>query len=291
MKFFTIASMTAALFLAGLMRVYGQNDHERDHRGGQQTQADHPQHDQNRSETKAPPTVSPQNQRQSRGSHAEHAAPQREGVRRQEHQHEQTGRTIPENQAQPHAQQLRQEPAQMRGNDRDRENAQHPPQRGSEPQTARGQIHERANQAHPARTPRQARAWQDREGWLQGDTWRGRNTWEQNRAQHWASEHRTWAQRGGYGGYYIPTKSFASEFGTRHTFRLLQRPVIYRGFPAFVVNGYTFLIVDPWPEYWPLDWYDADNLYIIYDNGYYLCNLRYPGVRLALAVMIGIPIG
>jgi len=30
------------------------------------------------------------------------------------------------------------------------------------------------------------------------------------------------------------------------------------------------MLLDPWPEYWAANWYDTDDLYIGYDNGYYL---------------------
>jgi hypothetical protein len=46
------------------------------------------------------------------------------------------------------------------------------------------------------------------------------------------------------------------------------------------------LLVDPWPEYWSDNWYSADDLYIDYDNGYYLYNRSYPDVRLAITVSL-----
>jgi hypothetical protein len=46
--------------------------------------------------------------------------------------------------------------------------------------------------------------------------------------------------------------------------------------------------VDPWPETWADDWYDNDNCYVTYDDdGYYLEDVRYPGVRLAINVSVG----
>jgi hypothetical protein len=46
-----------------------------------------------------------------------------------------------------------------------------------------------------------------------------------------------------------------------------------------------FNVVDPWPEYWAADWYDTDDVYILYtDGGYYLADQRYPGVLLAVNV-------
>jgi hypothetical protein len=42
------------------------------------------------------------------------------------------------------------------------------------------------------------------------------------------------------------------------------------GYPRFQYGGFSFMLVDPWPEYWAEDWYDTDDLYIDYDDGYYL---------------------
>jgi hypothetical protein len=61
------------------------------------------------------------------------------------------------------------------------------------------------------------------------------------------------------------------------------------GYPRFDYNGFAFLIVDPWPEYWSDNWYDSDDVYVDYDyddSGYYLYNRRYPGVRLAVTVVL-----
>ena len=60
------------------------------------------------------------------------------------------------------------------------------------------------------------------------------------------------------------------------------------GYPQFQYGGYTFMMVDPWPQYWGNNWYDADDLYIDYDDGYYLYNQRYPGEGIALAVVMGV---
>ena len=121
-------------------------------------------------------------------------------------------------------------------------------------------------------------------GEAQQGAWQGHSTWQQDRAQHWDSDHRSWAQRGGYGGYYIPQNRFAVYFGSDHWFRLRSVPTIYNGYPRFAYGGYSFLLVDPWPEYWASDWYATDDVYIDYDDGYYLYNRRYPYVRLAVTV-------
>lgn len=132
----------------------------------------------------------------------------------------------------------------------------------------------------------EARTWQERMAWRQ-DAWQPHPTWQEHRARRWEVEHRTWTQRGGYGGYFIPEAQFNPSFGEPHGFRLAGRPAIYGGYPRFWCRGYWFLIVDPWPEFWIDDWYLDDDLYIdFYLDGYYLFNRRYPHVGIALAVSI-----
>ena len=115
-----------------------------------------------------------------------------------------------------------------------------------------------------------------------------RDTWQQHRARTWHSEHRTWQDRGGYSGYRIPDDRFRDNFGENHLFRVYSRPVVVvGGYPRFQYGGYWFSVVDPWPEYWPDDWYDNHDVYIDYlDDGYYLCNRRFPGDRIALIVYL-----
>jgi hypothetical protein len=116
-----------------------------------------------------------------------------------------------------------------------------------------------------------------------------RGAFQEHRARNWQSEHRTWAQRGGYHGYRIPDDRFRASFGESHRFRLASFPVtVVEGFPRFQINGFWFALVDPWPETWSDDWYDTDDCYVTYDDdGYYLEDVRYPGVRLAINVFVG----
>lgn len=116
-----------------------------------------------------------------------------------------------------------------------------------------------------------------------------RAAFQEHRAKNWQSEHKTWAQRGGYRGYRIPEDRFRTSFGEAHRFRLASYPVVVEdGFPRFQINGFWFALVDPWPEYWADDWYNTDDCYVTYDNdGYYLEDVRYPGVRLAINVFVG----
>ncbi|HZP18065.1 MAG TPA: hypothetical protein VFB00_08875 [Terriglobales bacterium] len=65
-----------------------------------------------------------------------------------------------------------------------------------------------------------------------------------------------------------------------------SRPTMYMGYPRFAYGGYSFLLVDPWPEYWADDWYATDDVYIDYDDGYYLYNRRYPYIRMAVTIAL-----
>jgi hypothetical protein len=163
--------------------------------------------------------------------------------------------------------------------------AQQPQQPQQQQQRAQQPQQQRAQQQQQRQQP-QAQSWQQQRGWLQQGGWQGHNTWQQNRARQWQNEHRTWSQRGGYGGYYIPQRTFGLYFGRQHFFRIRSRPTIYMGYPRFYYGGFSFLLVDPWPEYWPENWYDANDVYIDYDDGYYLYNRNYPGVGLAVTIVL-----
>ena len=115
-----------------------------------------------------------------------------------------------------------------------------------------------------------------------------REVWQQHRARNWQSEHRDWQQRGGYDGYRIPDMRYRSYFGPSHRFRIYRYPMeLYGGYPRFRYGGFWFGLMDPWPEYWSADWYDNDDVYIVYtDGGYYLYNRRYPRDRIAITVYL-----
>ena len=151
----------------------------------------------------------------------------------------------------------------------------------------RSEHHEPRHKSHPKANanPKHAHDWQEQRGWQKHGGWRGTDKWHGGKAHHWHDEHRTWHQRGGYGGYYIGHTTFSLYFGSRHAFRIQSRPVIYRGYPRFYHQGYSFILVDPYPETWEDDWYETDEVYIEYDDGYYLYNRRRPGYALAVTIV------
>ncbi len=110
--------------------------------------------------------------------------------------------------------------------------------------------------------------------------------WQQHRAQHWQSQHRSWQQRGGYNGYRIPDDRYRAEFGPPHPFRIYSYPVQFvGGYPRFQYGGYWVQMVDPWPESWAPDWYDTDEVYIVFENGgYYLIDPRYSSFPIAVEI-------
>lgn len=87
---------------------------------------------------------------------------------------------------------------------------------------------------------------------------------------------------GGQRGGHVPDDKFRAHFGRQHTV-VINRPTIVEGQPRFQSSGYWFTIVDPWPA----DWTYTDDCYIDYVDGeYFLFDLRHPGVRVALFVVL-----
>ncbi len=110
--------------------------------------------------------------------------------------------------------------------------------------------------------------------------------WQQHRSQNWDSDHRSWQQRGGYNGYRIPDDRFRGSFGQDHEFRISGLPfLVVGGYPRFQYEGFWFSMVDPWPQAWTSNWYDTDDVYVLYvDNGYYLFDRRYPNIGMAISI-------
>jgi hypothetical protein len=78
----------------------------------------------------------------------------------------------------------------------------------------------------------------------------------------------------------IDARVFGERFGRAHFFNI-GTPVFFGGFPGFYFGGFGFAFVDPWP----LAWAYTDGVYVDYvDDGYYLYNPTYPGVRIEIAV-------
>jgi hypothetical protein len=273
MKFAKVTGTVAAFLLLGTaIPAFAQREGE----GNKQEKGGQPQ---------AHP-AQPQ-QRQPQQAQPQHAQPQQPRAQqpqqqRQQQQPQRAQQPQPKQQAQP---QRAQQPQQQR----QEQQQQHVQQQPQQQQPQRAQQQQPSGQGRgqqPQRSQQQAQAWQQQRGWQRGGASQGHATFQQNRAQHWSSEHRTWAQRGGYGGYYIPQDRFGLYFGSRHFFRIGILPAMYLGYPRFSYGGFSFLLLDPYPENWAPNWYATDDVYIDYSDGYYLYDRNYPGVGLAVSIVL-----
>jgi hypothetical protein len=80
----------------------------------------------------------------------------------------------------------------------------------------------------------------------------------------------------------IPDDRFRSNFGRGHEFSI-GSPSMVDGYSRFQYGGFWFGFVQPWPD----DWYYTDDVYIDYvDGGYFLFDPYYPGVRIAVSVVM-----
>ncbi|HWW14085.1 MAG TPA: hypothetical protein VN310_05440 [Candidatus Dormibacteraeota bacterium] len=79
----------------------------------------------------------------------------------------------------------------------------------------------------------------------------------------------------------IADEHFRERFGHEHHFAVRHVTVV-EGRPHFGYGGYSFEMAERWPTRWAY----ADDCYIDYvGGGYYLFNLRHPGVRVAVTVL------
>jgi hypothetical protein len=79
----------------------------------------------------------------------------------------------------------------------------------------------------------------------------------------------------------IDDEHFRAHFGHDHRFAI-RHVTLVGGRPHFAYGGYNFEIVDAWPAGWSYN----DNCYIDYvDGGYFLFNLKHPGVRISVTVL------
>jgi hypothetical protein len=78
----------------------------------------------------------------------------------------------------------------------------------------------------------------------------------------------------------IPDDRYRANFGRQHTFRVSQGDYSNR---RFQYGGYSFGFVGAWPGNWL---YTQDVFVVDIDGVYYLCNPAYPGVNIALSVVL-----
>jgi len=109
---------------------------------------------------------------------------------------------------------------------------------------------------------------------------------ELNQNWHMDSPHNEMRNRTPFNGRYfngrfIDHDYFHSHYGYIHRFRIIQEPVFYAGYYRFYSSGFWFGYVDYWP------YFDDGYVYIDQDyDTYWLCNARYPGLRVRIWIII-----
>jgi len=203
---------------------------------------------------------------------------QRQPAQSQQRQPDQSQQRQPDRQQQRQPAQAQWQPAQQQQRQNESpQRAQQQPRQAPQQQLPTVSKQEEHNRQQRGSAP--ARQSQAQRGVQQA-------AWQQHRAGNWQSDHRTWQQRGGYSGYRIPDSRFRGYFGPDHGFRIQGLPfMVVGGYPRFQYDGYWLSVVDPWPANWGDDWYDNDQVYVVYaDNGYYLYNRSYPGIGIAVSI-------
>ena len=106
---------------------------------------------------------------------------------------------------------------------------------------------------------------------------------ERQQPQHTEQAQPEQRTKGGsdHGGGRIPEDRYRAHFGQEHKFHVSQGD--YGRDRRFQYGGYTFGFVDEWPGNWL---YTQDVFVIEIDGVYYLCNPTYPGVNIALSVVL-----
>ena len=241
-------------------------------RGQQQERKPAPQQRAQRQQEKPAPQQNAQQQEQKPANQQHTQQQNQNGQQAQQH----GNKTNQQQAQQPPQNQGRQQVQQQQGNKNNQQHAEQQQQSKNNQQISQRQSNQPVQQQ---RTHQQEIAQQGEQ----------RGEWQQRRAHSFDTEHRTWQQRGGYNGYRIPDVYFSSYYGSVHSFRVYGLPFMeVGGFPRFQYGGYWFSVVDPYPEFWGADWYQTDDVYVVYvDNGYYLYDSRYPG-RPGVAISISL---
>ena len=257
MKPFALISVGVLLLLGTVAPTYAlQEQHEQDTKSPKQEQQARPEKQQQGKSAKQ------KQQQQAKG--------QQEQQQKQQQQQAKSARQEQQQQAKGQQEQQKQQQQQVKSARQEQERQA----KGRQEQQQKQQSQQQANRS--SQPEQRVQHGQQRE------------VWQQHRARNWQSEHRDWQQRGGYNGYRIPEDRYRGHFGPNHWFRIYRYPVqLYDGYPRFQYGGFWFGFMDPWPEYWSDDWYDNDDVYIVYsEDGYYLYNRRYPRDRITIIVYV-----
>jgi hypothetical protein len=194
----------------------------------------------------------------------------------QQEQHEKDAKPAKQGQqAKPEEQQqakpARQEQQQAKG--------QQEQQQAHQQQQAKEQQQQQHAQQQQQAHQQQAKGQQQQQGQQQARASQGPQRTQQAEARQQAEPALQLSARG---EGRIPDNRFRSNFGSEHRFRI-SSPRLVDGYSRFQYGGYWF----GFDQQWPVGWYYTDDVYVDYiDGGYYLYNPYYPGVRIAINVVM-----
>jgi hypothetical protein len=150
-----------------------------------------------------------------------------------------------------------------------------PPPRQPEATPPRGQEETKPPKPQPEATPRKPE---------KQETPKPKQESRPSHEQHGTSAQQRQGHPAGKSAH-IPDPQFRAHFGHQHTFtlnRVITQTIIVPGQTQFVLVGFTFIFLDPWPT----EWLFTDDCFIDFVNGeYFLFDVFHPGIRVALFVV------
>jgi hypothetical protein len=186
----------------------------------------------------------------------------------------------PEKQQQAKGQQKQEKEQQQQAKGQQKqEKAQQQQAKGQQKQEKEQQQQAKGQQKQEKEQQQQAKSQQRQQGQQQARSSQGPRRSQQDEARQRSAPPLRLSSRS---ERRIPDESFRSHFGREHRFRI-GGPRMVDGYSRFQYGGFWFGFVDPWPE----GWYYTDDVYVDYeDGGYFLYNPYYPGVRIAICVVM-----
>ena len=184
----------------------------------------------------------------------------------------QTEQAKPEKQAKPaREQQARSQPSQAKQQHQGQQKQEKVPQQASQQKQQKAGQQQASQQKKAQQQPKAV-------GRQEGSSQRPQRTAQDQARQRREPTLRLSARGQGR----IPDDRFRANFGRGHEFRI-GSPRMVDGYSRFQYGGFWFGFVQPWPN----GWYYTDDVYIDYIDGeYFVFDPYYPGVRIAISVVL-----
>jgi len=206
--------------------------------------------------------------------HEQEAKPEKQAQQAKPEKQQQQGNGQQKQEKEQQQQQAKGQQKQEKEQQQQQAKGQQKPEKEQQQQQAKGQQKQEKEQQQ-----QQAMGQQKQEGQHQASSSEGPQRTKQAEARQRAEPS---LRLSASGSGRIPDDRFRSNFGREHRFRI-GSPRMVDGYSRFQYGGYWFGFVQPWP----VGWYYTDQVYVNYiDGGYFLYNPYYPGVRVAISVVL-----